>query len=163
MEPFVVWLPGVPRPQGSLKIVSSAATGQPFAKNSDTTIAHRNSVVDRLQAAWGITPPLTCPVSLVTYFVFDRPKGHFGTGRNSERVRPSAPAHKEGFPDTDKLIRLVGDALTIAGVIKDDSLIVELFARKTWAFDGLIPGTFIHVTPLPATGEPEWAIPNPLR
>jgi Holliday junction resolvase RusA-like endonuclease len=35
-------------------------------------------------------------------------------------------------PDLDHLIRAVGDSLTQAGVLADDSLIVEVFAKKLW-------------------------------
>jgi Holliday junction resolvase RusA-like endonuclease len=44
-------------------------------------------------------------------------------------------------PDTDKLQRAVGDALTIAGVITDDSRIIHWNARKEWTLQE--PGAYI--------------------
>jgi len=35
-------------------------------------------------------------------------------------------------PDADKLARAIGDALTIAGVIRDDSYIIEWNIRKSF-------------------------------
>jgi Holliday junction resolvase RusA-like endonuclease len=40
---------------------------------------------------------------------------------------PNSPVAR---PDLDKLVRAVGDALTSAGAIRDDSQIVALMARK---------------------------------
>ena len=42
---------------------------------------------------------------------------------NADKLRASAPSAHTNTPDTDKLLRLLGDALTIAGVIGDDSQI----------------------------------------
>ncbi len=49
--------------------------------------------------------------------------------------RPAKPVHElypGSKPDLDHLIRAVGDSLTQAGVLADDSLIVEVFAKKLW-------------------------------
>lgn len=123
---------GTPRPQGSLKIVTSAATGQAFAKNSDTMTAHRNSVVAVLASAWGSRAPLAGPVALKLCFRFARPKSHFGTGRNADVLKASAPEWHAQTPDNDKLCRLIGDALTIAGVLRDDAYISIMRGEKIW-------------------------------
>jgi crossover junction endodeoxyribonuclease RusA len=72
------------------------------------------------------------PVRLSVIFRFPRPKGHYGTGRNAELLKPSAPRFKTSAPDLDKLIRAVGDALTMAGTLRDDCLIVSLEAAKIY-------------------------------
>jgi len=71
-------------------------------------------------------------------FVYARPKGHYRTGRNAAMLRDSAPLFKASAPDLDKLQRALGDALTQAGIVRDDALIVEWSARKLW-------GTTPHV------------------
>jgi hypothetical protein len=53
---------------------------------------------------------LLCVMSLV--FVKPRPKAHYGTGRNAEVLKDSAPAAPGVKPDTGKLARAVEDALT---------------------------------------------------
>ena len=129
-------IPGTPRPQGSLKIITNPTTGQPFAKNSDTTTEHRNRVIVTMRQVWD-RPPLTCPVAVRCLFTFPRPKSHFGTGKNRDQLRPSAPIRWHGNKvDLDKLARLIGDALTIAGVIADDSQISLLRGEKTWGVTG---------------------------
>lgn len=125
-------VPGVPRPQGSLKIITNQRTGQPFAKNSDAMTEYRNRVVEAWQRAWA-RPALDCPVGVRLEFTFPRPKSHFGTGRNRDRVKPSAPElwHTQ-TPDADKLIRLQLDGLVIGGVLRDDSLVSLVRGEKRW-------------------------------
>lgn len=124
-------IPGTPRPQGSLKILT-ARNGRAFAKNSDTTVEHRNLVVYALAQEWGDREQITGPVALALTFRFARPTSHYGTGRNEGQLLPSAPALHSRTPDVDKVTRLVCDALTIAGVLKDDSLVTLLRAEKQY-------------------------------
>jgi crossover junction endodeoxyribonuclease RusA len=62
-----------------------------------------------------------------------RPKSHWGTGRNADRLKPSAPAYPTSPPDLDKLTRAVFDALTKSGRLGDDAQIVDAWIRKRWA------------------------------
>lgn len=88
--------------------------------------------------------PLSGPLVVSFEFVIARPRGHYGTGRNSHRVRPSAPAYPAVKPDTTKLIRSTEDALK--GICwNDDSQIVRQYASKSY---GSSPGVRITVTPL---------------
>ena len=64
-------------------------------------------------------------------FYFARPRGHYGVGRNINRVRSAAPEHMIVMPDVDKLVRCALDAL-VGVLIRDDSLVVELKARKLY-------------------------------
>lgn len=67
---------------------------------------------------------LTCPLSVVLVFYIDRPKGHYGTGRNADKLKPSAPEFPAKKPDVLKLARAIEDALT--GVLwRDDAQIVD--------------------------------------
>lgn len=126
-------LPGKPVPQGSMTLMTSRSTGRPFGKYNSNVISHRNELVLELQANWGDRPPLTSPVELRVDFCFDRPKSHYRTGRYAGVRKDSAPQRHIQTPDVDKLCRLIGDALTIAGVLKDDKLICNLVAAKYWA------------------------------
>ena len=129
---LVVTVPGTPRPQGSLRIIQSRSTGKAFAKNSDTTIEHRNLVTTIMVEKWGSRDMLRGPVAARMVFRFARPKSHFGTGKNAEKLKDSAPSRHIRTPDTDKLVRLVDDALVAAGVINDDSQVCLLRAEKEW-------------------------------
>ena len=66
------------------------------------------------------------PVELHCEFVFPRPLGHFGTGKNSDKLKASAPTHHTKTPDADKLTRGIGDAISVTKVLlHDDSQIVR--------------------------------------
>ena len=68
--------------------------------------------------------PLTGPVHLQATFYRERPKGHYGTGRNADVLKATAPAYPCSAPDALKLARLVEDALTKV-LYEDDSQIVS--------------------------------------
>lgn len=71
------------------------------------------------------------PLGLAVRFTLKRPKGHFGTGRNANRVKDSAPWWPCVKPDTTKLLRGVEDALT--GILwRDDAQVVEQTAVKVY-------------------------------
>lgn len=75
----------------------------------------------------------TGPVSMIVEFFFQRPKSHFGTGRNSGNLKPSAPREHVQKPDLSKLIRAAEDALS--GIVyRDDSQVYRFGARtgKYW-------------------------------
>jgi len=66
-----------------------------------------------------------------TTFYMPRPKNHYGTGRNSDKLKDSAPQFHIKKPDIDNLSKLVMDALT--GVIwTDDSIVCEGFIEKVY-------------------------------
>ena len=94
------------------------------------------------------------PLVLSADFFLDRPKHHFGTGRNAGRLKPSAPARPTGPPDLSKLVRSTEDALTTAGVYRDDALIVSIATAKRYVDDGpgalSKPGAFITISRLHA-------------
>lgn len=76
-------------------------------------------------------PVLREPLRVEVAFLFDRPAGHFGSGRNADRLKPSAPSYPGGVGDLDKLCRALLDALT--GVLwADDRFVAELVALKLY-------------------------------
>lgn len=64
--------------------------------------------------------PFTQPIRLTVTFFIARPK------------KPKHDKYPGSKPDLDHYIRAVGDSLTRAGTIADDSLIVEIIAKKRW-------------------------------
>lgn len=81
-------------------------------------------------------------------FYIARPKSHFGTGRNSSQLKPSAPQMPLGKPDLSNLVKLVEDALVIGGLIPDDDQVVAIRAEKFWTLR--TPYTELMVSVLPA-------------
>jgi len=98
----------------------------------------------------------TNPVNVNIYFTFPRPNAHYGTGRNKAFIKASAPPFpsSHAIGDIDKLARACLDALTDAGIWKDDSQVVGLLAVKVWVGEPFAldrPGAVINVTPLLVT------------
>ena len=147
---------GTPRPQGSMKAITSASTGKPFVKQSAPLIEWRNMIITAARQTMGMTecaewePYLSGPVRLSCTFVFARPKSH-----TKKRIVEDRGV-KDNGPDLDKLVRAVGDALTLAGVWHDDRQVATITAEKVylgevtrWAF--LRPGVLIRVDSMKET------------
>ena len=79
------------------------------------------------------SPMLTGPVAVSLQFVLERPKGHWGTGRNLGVLKASAAPFPATRPDIDKLTRAVLDAMTQAKVYEDDGKVVRLKVTKVYA------------------------------
>lgn len=69
--------------------------------------------------------PLDEPIALTIAFTLPRPKSHYRTGRNAHLLRDDVPIYHSGKPDLDKLLRATKDALTAAGVWRDDSRVAQ--------------------------------------
>ncbi len=74
--------------------------------------------------------PLEGPLTLSLDFRFIRPKSHFTT---TGALTKSARRAHTTKPDADNLAKAVMDALTDAGLWKDDDQIVSLSVTKTYA------------------------------
>jgi crossover junction endodeoxyribonuclease RusA len=122
---------GDPASQGSHSVIN----GRIVQVNSTKHKRWRNAVVfaalDLIDEDW---VPIDEPVELSVIFYLPRPK-------TATREFPSVT------PDLDKLIRAVGDSLTTAGIISDDSRIIAIHAQKLYA-DARGVGAVIRVNTL---------------
>lgn len=132
-----VTVPGPPKGQGSMIVTGATRAG---LRHPRATLDHRATVTQYLAQGWAGRPALAGPVAVEVVAWLPRPKGHFGTGRNSEALKPSAPAYPTGYPDGDKVARLVGDALVLAGVIVDDAQVTDWLVRKRYPDERGHPG-----------------------
>lgn len=132
-EPVLtVEIPGKPAGQGSLSLWRGR-DGKERAKHPEGTVKHRNLMIGMLRDSWGL-PALQGPVAVACAFEVARPLAHFGTGRNADVLKDSAPPRWVITPtDVDKMLRLVCDALTIAGVIRDDAQVALIRGTKEYA------------------------------
>lgn len=124
---FEVTVYGTPAPQGSKSAKRNRTTGRiHLVESSKRVKPWRDDVVSAclraLPRGW---TPLTGALEAEFVFTLTRPRSHFGQGRNAGRVRPSAPLVPVGPPDLSKLARSTEDALTTAGVYRDDALITD--------------------------------------
>lgn len=141
---------GTPAPQGSKRGFVNKYTGKVamVESSSERVKSWRSDVRD---AALKVAPDIAPrgPVAVRLWFRVARPRGHYGTGRNAESVKPSAPYHPAVKPDLDKIVRATLDALT--GVLfADDCQVVDLTTAKRYA-DGERTGARIVVENLSAT------------
>lgn len=159
---------GTPVPQGSTRAFAVRKGGAPTGRvvvtgDNAKTKSWRQAVVDEALAylvsrneagRCGLCDRLDAhahalePLAVTLVFILPRPAGHFGSGRNAGQVKPSAPPFPVTKPDLDKLCRAVLDALTDAGVWRDDSQVAELNAGKVYATGGDRPGCVIEVSSL---------------
>ena len=114
-----------PRKGGGINVwqVDSNVNARPWA-NLVTDAAMRAASDGRIVLIRGA-------VDIELAFYFRRPKGHYGTGRNAQALKPSAPLSMTTTPDIDKLARCALDAL-VGVLIADDSLVVELGLSKQY-------------------------------
>jgi Holliday junction resolvase RusA-like endonuclease len=87
---------------------------------------------------------LTGPLSVSISFFMPRPKGHFGTGRNAGKLKPSAPKFHIVKPDKDNLEKFYYDVLN--GLVwKDDAQVISGSAKKLYCKPGQEPFTDIFI------------------
>jgi crossover junction endodeoxyribonuclease RusA len=117
-------VPGNPVPQGSPRAFSAKdrRTGKMrahIALDSAKLKRWRGVVAHAAQKAMTKRLPFDHPVKVTVQFVFPRPKSI------KKHVR-----FKRSKPDLDKLCRALGDSLTQAAVVTDDSRIAVWVASK---------------------------------
>jgi crossover junction endodeoxyribonuclease RusA len=128
---------GIPAPQGS-----KTRTKWGMREDNPNTKPWRGAVASDATDAMNGRPPLDGPLELVAYFYFPRPKSHYRTGRHAGELKPGAPGYCTTKPDTDKLLRAIGDAVT-GILVRDDSQFVHITARKLYG----TPRAVIAVAP----------------
>lgn len=123
---------GRPQPAGSKKgFVNPRTSRVVIVDDAKNSRPWKQQVAGAALDAMGDTPMLNGPVELAVTFFLARPKGHYGTGRNADALKPSAPEHPTVKPDTTKLLRAVEDAMT--GIVwRDDAQVVTQRAYKVY-------------------------------
>lgn len=127
---------GVPAPQGSKRAITNRYTGKAaMVESSKRVKPWRADIRAAAEGCMADTPPLVGPMSMTVTFVMPRPKGHYGSGRNADVLKDSAPRWPIGKPDLDKLLRAALDGMT--GIVYvDDSQIIQLQVVKRYPGPG---------------------------
>ena len=136
---------GIPAPQGSKTLTRYGA----MMESSKKVKPWRQDVIHAALEAYAGNA-FNEPVSVSIEFIFPRPKSHYGTGRNSETIKPKAPLFctSKTNGDIDKVCRSTFDALSVSSggsVIMDDSLVVSVKALKRYAARYELAGANINV------------------
>lgn len=92
--------------------------------------------------------PLTNALTINLEFCFPRPKNHYGTGRNKNKLKPSAPLIHTFMPDVDNLSKFILDAMNEV-FYNDDRQVVELNSHKEYINDATNTTGYTIVTVLP--------------
>lgn len=122
-----LFIPGIPRPQGSKNAYKRGSRVVMVEANKHLP-EWRQAVYEALMASG---KQFDGAVTVMATFYIPRPK-------TNKRLYATTK------PDVDKLQRAIGDCLTKAGTIVDDSYIVTWNAAKAYA-DGVNPGVRIIV------------------
>jgi crossover junction endodeoxyribonuclease RusA len=130
---------GEPAPQGSKSVSRHGGVYEKSRKVKPWRDAIRAAALQ--QGA----RPIAGPVEVAITFWLPRPKGHYRTGRNSDRLRPAAPVRPATRPDLDKLTRSTLDGLASGCAYGDDGQVVELWVSKWYAGDLHAPGAEIII------------------
>jgi crossover junction endodeoxyribonuclease RusA len=138
-------VPGKPIPQGGMTA---------FNRGNKVTVAHKRPkelmnwrALVTLTAAKHFPQPITGAVRLDVAFMLTRPKSHYGSGRNSDVVRPTAPVYPTVSPDIDKILRALLDSLSTIAFV-DDKQVIHVNVTKQYVYPGDAPSTWVRVTPL---------------
>lgn len=131
---------GYPAPQGSKRHIVNKSGKLSVIESSRKVKPWRSSVRDAALNAKPDPRPLLfarlVPVSITVSFMYQRPRSHYGTGRNASRLKPDAPVWMINRPDIDKVERSLLDGLTDAGVFADDCQVVHLNVGQIYSNDG---------------------------
>lgn len=143
---LVLAIPGHPAPKGSMKCIGArGGRGHQLIEDNARTKIWRSTLAGWVTRSTDVrhNAEKGQPLGVELTFTLPRPRGHYGTGRNSDVLKPSAPAHPVSHltGDLDKLVRLALDALQDTPVLPDDCAIVEIQARKAYPVNTRTPGS----------------------
>ena len=124
MTPITFDVIGLPKPQGSAKAFAVGGKARVTHSGGADFAAWRNAVSDAARRQAEVHGCLDGALQLVCSFRFPMPKSR------PKAVRERGIAWKTSAPDRDKLDRCIGDALTAAGLIRDDALIAAGMSEK---------------------------------
>ena len=130
MDKIFIPVRGLPAPQGSKRHIGHGIMIENSKKVKPWRQDVRAAAIDHYEG-----DIIGRAVEVEIIFLFARPKSHYGTGKNANKLKQKAPEFvtSSATGDIDKLCRSTLDGLSAkAGgtVIKDDSLVVSLKAVK---------------------------------
>lgn len=117
---------GQPRPAGSKRHIGNGVVIDSSGEKGRNWRASIQAVAREQFTGELLRGPL---VVYMTFFA-PRPKSHYGSGRNSGRLKDDAPQYPTGRPDVLKLARAVEDALTGIVWADDGQIVDEILAKR---------------------------------
>lgn len=140
MKPICIYIPGKPiakkRPRFARRGKYVAAINDQETEEGKVILLIR----DCLRQRSGF--PLAGPIRLKATFFLPRPKSHYGTGRNSGKLKESAPYYHTSKPDLDNLLKFYKDCCNEI-VWRDDSQVNVIQGLKRYADNE--PCTYLEI------------------
>ena len=125
---------GIPKPAGSKTAFAikrgGVYTGRTVVMDACKKTKSWQATVKAEAKKHAPEKPFVGAVALELLFQMPRPKSHFGTGKNSNLRKTSAPDYPTGKPDVLKLTRAVEDAMTGIIYVDDAQIIFEEIKKK---------------------------------
>lgn len=138
---FELFVPGIARPAGSKNAFKHPKTGKIIVTSNVKTKDWMGQVRWFAMKQTRMIPTEEAVILKLT-FMRERPKSHYGSGRNVHVMKQSAPPWLTQTPDLTKMVRAVEDALT--GIVwKDDKQVVAQLTNKRYCVRGEISGVHI--------------------
>lgn len=135
VQELCVWVPGEPQGKGSKRLVTTkSGKAMMLDDNAAGLRAWENVALDRMEMVGPEEPfPGPCAVEIVVRV--RRPRCHYGTGRNANRLRAGRPFYPASGRDVDKVARAALDVVVRAGWIHDDRQVYDLHITRLYAED----------------------------
>jgi len=89
----------------------------------------RFDIARQLPTPWIL---LNAPIRVTCHFYMKRPRCHYGTGKNSDKLKNNAPYRHTSRPDIDNLQKTIYDCCNQI-VWGDDAFVCESFSRKEYS------------------------------
>ncbi len=121
-------------PKAKKRHRSTTQKGLKFSRNYNPSAKEEELFLKEVMRELGYINKIKGPIYVESIFCFKRPKSHFGTGKNSELLKKSAPKYHITKPDIDNLEKFLFDSLT-GYLWKDDSQIIQSESYKYYSND----------------------------
>jgi crossover junction endodeoxyribonuclease RusA len=146
MSALTVNIDGLPIPQGSMV---SNGTGRGLRHSNHVKLKPwRYTVVSAILQAKPKDWDPSLPVSVTATIRFPRPQSHYGTGRNADTLKASAPIYHIVKPDLDKACRAIGDGIEESGLVRGDQQITSWNIAKRYTVGDEAPGVLLTLISL---------------
>lgn len=108
-----------------------------FARRGKFVMTYSDQETEEGRFLWEVKQqtkqlPIEGPIKISCIFYMPRPKSHYGTGKNADKLKLNAPIFHTKKKDLDNLLKFCYDCLN--GIAwKDDSQVVESMAKKLYS------------------------------
>lgn len=145
MNPIIIVVNGDPVPQPRHRIATRGKFARAYIPKTHAIHAWKDLIIIQAKA-WALATgheTLMGPVRFLAHFRFARPKNHLRT--NGELKPWAKDEWPTGDGDFDNLTKAAADALTQAGIWKDDRQVVRHEFTKQYVADNQRPGLTVAI------------------